>query len=71
LSTVDGKNVFASVKGQLKFQPTKSVAKHDASFFAGKGLMHRGISLMPDGKKGYFVAHDKKVVNKKEHYIHV
>jgi len=71
MSTADGKDAFVNVNGTLKYAPIKSVSKKDATFFAGKGLMHKGISLMPEGKKGFFVHHEKLKKGVESHLINV
>jgi len=42
-----------------------------ASFWVGKGLMHKGVSMMPVTKRGFFLEHAAKFDKKVGHKLRV
>lgn len=59
LITTDNKNVLAMVGAVIKFVPIATVDKNMVTFYVGKGLMHKGISMMSVSKKFFFLRHEK------------
>ena len=71
LTTTDNKNVLTMVGPLMKFMPIKTADKATSSFWVGQGLMHKGVSLMPVTKKGFFLRHEKVEDKKAGHKLRI